>query len=218
LRSTGGKSKGDAMSFLQILPLAFVMIAGPQIITSFFLATGERFGANSAAYVAGAGIAVTGIVTAAYLIARATKSSGKHGANTTLDWIVLALLIVLMVHAFLTRNQTEPPKWMSKLEHEQPKHAFVLGFLLFSTFPGDILASITVGVYMAGHHDSWWHCLPFIALTLLFLALPAIGVVLLGHRAKVVLPQIRAWMNEHSWIVSEVCLVIFVVIIANSLA
>jgi hypothetical protein len=41
---------------------------------------------------------------------------------------------------------------------------------------------------------------------------------LLGHRANVVLPKIRDWMNQHSWIVSEVVLLIFVVIIINSLA
>lgn len=37
------------LSFLQILPLAFVMIAGPQMITSFFLATSQRWAACSAA-------------------------------------------------------------------------------------------------------------------------------------------------------------------------
>jgi uncharacterized membrane protein len=206
------------MSFLQILPLAFVMVAGPQIITAFFLATGERFAANSAAYISGAAISVMGLVTAAFFVAHAAKNAGKHTANTTLDWIVLVLLLVLIVLAFTTRKRSEPPKWMSKLEHERPKPAFVLGLSLFATFPGDILTAISVGLFVGRHHESWWHCLPFIALTLLLLALPAIGVVLLGHRAKVVLPQIRDWMNQHSWIVSEVVLVIFVVIIINSLA
>lgn len=31
------------MTFLEILPLAFVMIAGPQIISSFFLATSRNW-------------------------------------------------------------------------------------------------------------------------------------------------------------------------------
>jgi threonine/homoserine/homoserine lactone efflux protein len=206
------------MSFLQILPLAFVMIAGPQIITSFFLATGQRFGANSGAYIAGAAISVTALTTAAYLIGRGAKSAGGHSTNKVLDWIVLALLLVLIVHTFLTRNKAGTPKWMKDLEHEQPRPAFNLGLLLFSTFPGDILTSVTVGFYIARHGQSWWHILPFVILTLLILALPALGVVLLGHRARVVLPKIRDWMNQNSWIVSEVVLVFFVVIIANSLA
>jgi hypothetical protein len=206
------------MSFLHILPLAFVMIAGPQIITSFFLATGERFAANSAAYVAGAAIAVTGWVSAAFLVAHLSKKAGHHTSNKVLDWVVLVLLVALIVHTYLRRKQSEPPKWMGKLEHEQPKRAFVLGLLLFATFPGDILSSISVGLYVARHGESWWHVLPFVALTLLLLALPALGVGLLGRRADVVLPKIRDWMNQHSWIVSEVVLVIFAVIIVNSLA
>jgi hypothetical protein len=206
------------MHFLQILPLAFVMIAGPQIITSFFLATGERVAANSLAYIAGAAIAVIGWVSAAFLVAHVSKNAGHHTANTTLDWIVLVLLLVLMVHTFRTRKQSEPPKWMSKLEHENPKSAFLLGLNLFLLFPGDILTAITVGLYVGRHDESWWHLLPFVALTLLILALPALGVALLGRRAEVVLPKVRDWMNQHSWIVSEVVLVIFVAIIVNSLA
>jgi hypothetical protein len=206
------------MHFLQILPLAFVMIAGPQIITSFFLATGERVAANSLAYIAGAAIAVIGWVSAAFLVAHVSKNAGHHTASTTLDWIILVLLLVLMVHAFMTRRQSEPPKWMSQLEHENPKSAFLLGLNLFLLFPGDILTAITVGLYVGRHGESWWHLLPFVALTLLILALPALGVALLGRRAEVVLPKVRDWMNQHSWIVSEVVLVIFVAIIVNSLA
>jgi hypothetical protein len=206
------------MHFLQILPLAFVMIAGPQIITSFFLATGERVAANSAAYIGGAAIAVIGWVSAAFLVAHLSKNAGHHTASTTLDWIVLLLLLVLMAHTFMTRKQSEAPKWMTKLEHENPKAAFLLGLNLFLLFPGDILTAITVGLYVGRHGESWWHVLPFVALTLLILALPALGVALLGRRANVVLPKVRDWMNNHSWIVSEVVLVIFVVIIINSLA
>ena len=38
------------MDFLTILPLAFVMIAGPQIISAFFFATSDSWRASSAAY------------------------------------------------------------------------------------------------------------------------------------------------------------------------
>jgi hypothetical protein len=194
------------------------MIAGPQVITAFFLATGERYAANSAAYIGGAAIAVIGWVSAAFLVVHISKNAGHHTANKTLDWIVLGLLLVLIVHAFTTRKQSEPPKWMRQLAHENPKSAFLLGLNLFLLFPGDILTAITVGLYVGRHGESWWHVLPFVVLTLLILALPALGVALLGRRADVVLPKVREWMNQHSWIVSEVVLVIFVVIIINSLA
>ena len=40
------------MDFLTILPLAFVMIAGPQIISAFFFATSDSWRSSSAAFVA----------------------------------------------------------------------------------------------------------------------------------------------------------------------
>lgn len=55
-------------------------------------------------------------------------------------------------------------------------------------------------------------------MTALLLGSPAIGVLLLGHRAKTVLPRVRDWMNDNSWIVSEVVLLLFVAITINSLA
>jgi hypothetical protein len=55
-------------------------------------------------------------------------------------------------------------------------------------------------------------------LTLLLLALPVIAVLLMGRRAHIVLPRVRNWMNQHSWIVSEVVLVIFLAIGINSVA
>ena len=54
-------------------------------------------------------------------------------------------------------------------------------------------------------------------LTLLFLAAPAIGVVVLGKWAQVVLPKIRDWMSRDSWVVSDIVLVFFAAIAINSL-
>jgi hypothetical protein len=211
--------ESDAMSFAQILPLAFVMIAGPQIISSFFFATSRRWAANSLSYIGGAAISVTTVTTIAYFVAKGAKSAGGGGSgtNTTLDWIILALLSVLIGRVFLTRKTAEPPKWMGKLQEATPKLALVLGLLLLGVFPTDILTSITVGLHVARHDDPWWQCLPFIALTLTFLGAPAIGVVLLGRRSQAVLPNIRDWMNNNSWVVSEIVLALFLAITINNL-
>ena len=53
----------------------------------------------------------------------------------------------------------------------------------------------------------------FVFLTLFLLALPALMVLVLGERAKAVLPKIRDWMNNNSWIISEIVLVFFIVIV-----
>ena len=52
-----------AVSFLTILPMAFVMIAGPQILSAIFFATSEDWTRNSLAYVGGAALSITLIVT-----------------------------------------------------------------------------------------------------------------------------------------------------------
>jgi Sap, sulfolipid-1-addressing protein len=209
------------MTFSAILPLAFVMIAGPQIISAVFLATSNNWARNSLSYLAGAAIAITVIVTATYLIAKgATGTAGSKPQGTTadvLDWIILALVIVLIARVYLTRNTSEPPKWMGKLQDAQPKFAFLLGAALLGLFPTDILSSITAGLHIARHGDAWWQCLPFVGLTLLLLALPAIGVVVLGERANTILPRIRDWMNRKAWVVSEIVLLFFAGITINSL-
>lgn len=209
------------MSFLTILPLAFVMIAGPQIISSFFLATSEKWAKCSLAYVCGAAFSITTFVTAAYLIGKGAKSAAgsKHEGTVDhiIDWVVLVLLIVLALRTYLTRKTSRPPKWMGKLQTAEPKFALGLGALLLGVFPTDILTSITAGLHVAREKDPWWQVLPFVGVTLLLLGSPALGVVLLGKRGAVVLPKIRDWMTTNSWIISEVVLVFFAVITINSL-
>ena len=139
------------VDILTVLPLAFVMIAGPQIISAVFFATSESWGRSSAGYVLGAALSITLVVT--------------------------------------------------------------VGFLLLGFFPSDLVTSISVGGHLSDNGDPWLDALPFIALTLLFLGSPGLLVVALGHRARTVLPKVRDWMNTNSWIVSEVVLAFFVVII-----
>ena len=203
------------MSLARLLPLAFVMIAGPQILSAIFLATSDRWKGNSAAFVAGAAIAVTTVTTLAFLLSSGASDQGA--SNTTLNVIVMVLLVAAALHTFLTRKQAKPPAWMGKLETAKPKGAFKLGFLLLGVFPTDILTSLTVGGSASAHGDSWLQILPFVLLTLIFLALPALLVVVLGEKGKTLLPKIRDWMNANSWIVSECVIGLFVAITASSL-
>ena len=204
------------MNLATVIPLAFVMIAGPQLLSAIFLATSESWHRNSAAYVAGAAISVTTVVTLAFLLS--TGASNKGASGNTLDIIFMVLLLGAGLHTFLTRKTSKPPKWMGELETATPKRSFRLGFLLLGVFPTDILTSIAVGGSLARHGDPWWHVLPFVLLTLLFLALPALLLIILGKRAEAFLPKVRDWMNANSWIISEIVIGLFVVITASSLA
>lgn len=205
------------MDLIKILPLAFVMIAGPQIISAFFIATSPDWRRASAAYALGAAISISLVVGAAYLL---TKGAGEGGESegsglTTVDYVVLVLLLFAMVRTYLKRDQSEPPKWMGKLQTVTPKAAFALGFLLLGFFPSDLVTSFSIGGFLAGHGDPYWHALPFVILTITFLSLPALSVLAMGERAQILLPKVRDWMNHNSWIVSEVVLVFFVVIVLS---
>jgi hypothetical protein len=203
------------VDIVTVLPLAFVMIAGPQIISAVFFATAESWGRSSAAYVLGAALSITMVVTAAYLLADLIggDNGGGDSESEGIDYAIVVLLVFAMVHVFRKRSESEPPKWMGKLQSATPGFAFVLGFLLLGLFPSDLVTSLTVGGHLANAGDPWWYALPFILFTILLLALPALLVAVLGHRARAVLPKVRDWMNTNSWIVSEVVIAFFVVIV-----
>jgi hypothetical protein len=195
-----------------VLPLAFVMIAGPQIISAFFFATSDDWKRESAAYVLGASLSITAMATVGYLLA-SRLGNGDGGGDDGISWGIVALLLFAMVHVYRGRGESEPPKWMGRLQTATPKLAFTLGFLLLGFFPSDIVTSVTVGAHLGRLDDPWWNILPFVALSLLLLAAPALGVLFLGQRAKALLPKIRNWMNANSWIVSEFVIAFFIVIV-----
>ena len=71
------------------------------------LATTQHWAKNSAAYVGGAAISITAVVTIAYLIARGTKTAaGPAHAGTVdriIEWVVLALMLFWIAHVYLNR-------------------------------------------------------------------------------------------------------------------
>jgi Sap, sulfolipid-1-addressing protein len=204
------------MSFATLLPMSFVMIAGPQILSSVFLATSKRWKLNSAAFLLGAALSITLVVTAAFLLGVGASNGGV--SNDALYVVVLVLLLAAMVHAYVKRHETEPPKWMGRLQTATPKFAFTLGFALLGIFPTDILTSVAVGSYLAAHSEAWTDMLPFLGLTLLLLGVPALLLLLFGEHGEAFLPKARDWMTTNAWIVNEIVLVFFVVIVISNLA
>jgi Sap, sulfolipid-1-addressing protein len=204
------------MNFAKVLPMSFVMIAGPQILSAIFLATSENWRRNSAAYIAGAALSITAIVTIAYFVGSGISDAGA--SDDALYIAVLVLLVAAALRTFLHRKEAEPPKWMGRLQTAEPRFSFRLGFLLLGVFPTDILTSWAVGTFLATHDDPWWHYLPFVGLTLLLLALPSILILVFRQRAQAFLPKARDWMNTNSWVVSEIVIVFFIAITIDSLA
>ncbi|MFC6963310.1 GAP family protein [Halocatena marina] len=203
------------MTALTPLPLAVVMVAGPQILSAIFLATSEDWRRNSAAFVFGACLSISLIVTIAFLFGSGTPRPG--GSRRTLHLIVFVLLLFAMVHVYLKREQSEPPKWMGKLASANPRFSFRLGFLLLGFFPTDLFTSVAVGTFLSANSAPLTDSAGFIFLTVLFLALPSLMLVLFGERAEALLPKIRTWMNTNSWIVNEVVILFFIAMTINNI-
>lgn len=207
------------MNVAAILPLALVMVAGPQIVAAVFFATSVKWKATSAAYLLGGAISIVGFFTTAYFITKAAKHGPQNSSNVhvMIESVILALLLFLLIYVFLTRKRAHPPKWMSKLEGATPRFAFILGLLLLGVFPTDIITSVTVGAHEADYSAEWVDGLPFVGLSLLLLALPALLVLVLGKRAHVLLPKARDWMNTNSWIINEIVIAFFIGLTIKSL-
>lgn len=195
---------------LTALPLAVVMIAGPQIVSAIVLATSAQARRNSMAFLLGVALATTVGVTIAYVVARgAADKHARGGGGDAVDYVIIGLLLLLLVRVFLKRKETKPPAWMGKLQTARPRFAFTLGLLLFLLMPTDIITMITVGTHFGHHGSPWWHTLIFVAVTVLLAGIPLITLLLLGQRGDIVLPKMRNWMQTNSWIVSEAVIVFF---------
>lgn len=196
--------------FWTVLPMAVVMSAGPQIVTATFLATSQGAKRNSLAFLAGVATATTIAVTVFFLLGSGIAGKQKEGKDW-LDWVIIGLLIFLLIWVFLRRNETQPPKWMGRLQHATPRLGVTIGFLLYLLMPTDLVATATVGAYIARQGEPWWHTLGFVVLTVLIAGLPFIVLLAMGRRAESTLPKIRDWMTTNAWIVNEAVLLFFLV-------
>jgi Sap, sulfolipid-1-addressing protein len=113
------------VTLAKVLPLSFVMIAGPQVLSAIFLATSEKWRQDSAAFCTGAALSITAVCTIAFFVS--TGASDRGASGNTLNIIFLVLLLAAGLHTFLTRKTSKPPKWMGGLESAQPKQSFRLG-------------------------------------------------------------------------------------------
>jgi hypothetical protein len=190
------------------------MVAGPQLLSAIFLATTEQWRANSLAYVAGATLSISLVVATAYFLGGGVRD--QTGSTGALDAIVLGLLLLAMVRVYLKREKSAPPAWMGKLATASPRYSFRLGFVLLGFFPTDIITSVSVGSYLATNEAPLTDALGFLAVTLALLAFPSLTVLTFGKRAEAFLPKARQWMDDNAWIVNEVVLGFFVVLVGSN--
>ena len=211
------------MPLLTALPLALEMVAGSKLVSAVVLAGGHHPRRSSVAFLGGVAVGVLGPLTLWYAAFRLVRHTAVHGigvggSRRLIDWIVLGLLAVLMVVTFRRRRRDRPPGWLRRMQDPRPTYAFGLGLVLAVAVPSDELVMASVAGSIAGHGRPWWHLLPFVALTVLLLALPLLALLVFGDRAERLLPTFRAWTDRHSWLISEAVILIFAAFVVADLA
>jgi len=198
------------------------MMAGPQILSAIIFVTSDHPIGISSAYVAAVGLTTAAWVAIWSLLASAFgdklmehKSQEPSTLGKVLPIVLVGLLIVASLRAYLTRKTSEPPKWLAGLQKAGVAKAFVLGVLLITLMPGDIVVLATTGMHLESEGKSFTDALPFIGLTTLIAALPLLFYLLFRRRAQVAMPKAREWMNANSWLVNIGVYAIFIVLILS---
>ena len=196
---------------LQILPLALIMVMGPQILTAIFLVTSHEAVKNSIAMLIGVVLAASLSVVIWFGLYEAVGLDPRSGSGpSTADYVVAGLLALAGIHTFLGRHHASVPKWMAALQQAEPKRAFSLGFLLILLMPTDIVAVISTVHWLHDNQDGLLRGWPLVAATTLIMALPILGYLLLGQRARDAMPGIRDWLTTNAWLVNLVVIVYFI--------
>jgi hypothetical protein len=204
-------SASTTTASLQILPLALIMVMGPQILTSIFLVTSREPVKNSIAMLIGVVAAACLSLAIWFGIVKAIGIDPKEGGGpTTADWIVAGLLALAAIHTFLGRGTASVPKWMSALQEAEPRRAFSLGFLLILLMPTDIVAVISTANWLRDNDKDLINGWPLVAATTLLMALPILAYTLIGHRAREAMPGIRNWLTTNAWLVNIIVIVYFI--------
>ena len=198
---------------LQILPLALIMVMGPQILTAIFLVTSHEPVKNSGAMLIGVVVAASLsllIWFGLYDVLGINPGSSSDSSPSAADWVVSGLLAVVAIRTFLGRHTASVPKWMTALQEAEPRRALSLAFLLILLMPTDIVAVISTVHWLHVNDDGVLHGWPLVAATTLLMALPILGYLVLGRRAREAMPGIRDWLTTNAWLVNIVVIVYFI--------
>jgi hypothetical protein len=197
---------------LPIVPLALIMVMGPQIVTAIFLVTSHKPIKDSLAMLLGVFLAVSLGLLIWFSLSNALEidPQGSGSGPGTADYVVAGLLVLLAIHVVRTRGSAEPPKWMSALVEAGPERAFTLGFLLILLMPTDIVATIATARFLHDADLGVIHGWPLVVATVLLMSLPLLGYLLLGERAKRAMPGVRDWLTGNGWIVNLVVIAYFI--------
>ena len=128
------------------------------------------------------GVAVAVIVDTGiwFLVAGTLNNLGDPSDNGSkghvIQYVLVALLVLLALRTYRNRAAAEPPKWMGSLLEATPRRALTLGLLLISLMPSDIVVMITVGVHLQHEGKDYIDAGLFMLATILIVTVVKSGV------------------------------------------
>lgn len=191
-------------AIIRIIPMAVVMVTGPQIVTAVVLVALPDRGKQTARFIAGGMLGICLVVGITYATGFTLSSSLQ--LPDLAKWVISLALAGAMVSAFARRNRTQQDSSGSRR-----RGSFLAGLFLMSLFPTDLLTNVGVAATLNDVDKPLVGFALFLGVTVLFLAIPFLLVTILGQRADPILEAFRELIAKYSWILTEIiCLALIV--------
>jgi hypothetical protein len=205
---------------IQVIPMAIIMMLGPQILSAMFILTGKNRVRASLAYIISIFCAASlGTLALMFLIdifnLGAPSDSDPSTLVTVIKYAVVALLAFGIYKNYRDRDKKITPKWMKVIMAGKAKDNFKLGFFLVYVAPTDLTVMFSVAFYLKINNNDFLDALPFLLTTAFIAALPLLISLIFRKKSEIFLPKANAWLTENSWMVQVFVLALFIYLILS---
>ncbi len=220
-----GQAIGEALPFA-----VGVAISPVPIIAIILMLLSVRAGPNSAAFLAGWVVGVTGAAIVLLAVSGSLSTNSDGSASTSSSVIKLALGLGLMAMArrnFAKRprggQEAELPKWLADIDSLTPPKAAGLGVLLSAVNPKNLLliagAMVAVSQVDLTTADQVVVVAVFVLIAISTVAAPVVVYRVSGPKAQSVLDEMKSWLtNNNATVMAVLLLVIGVVLLGKGIS
>ncbi len=215
----------------EVLPYALGVAISPiPIIAIILMLLSSRSAANSASFLAGWIVGVTGACVVLLVVSGGT-GPGSSGSPTTSS-SVIKLVLGLGLLALARRNFAKRPKpgqepdlptWLSEIDSLTPPKAAGLGIVLSAVNPKNLIlmagGMVVVSQFHLSGGDEAVVVAVFVLIAVATVAAPVIVARAAGDRAQHLLDSMKAWLTANNATVMAVLLLVLgVALIGKAIA
>ncbi len=214
-----GQAIGEALPFA-----VGVAISPIPVIAIILMLLSARAGANSAAFLGGWIVGVTGaaVVLLAVSGSLSTDASGAPSTSSSVIKLVLGLALIGMARRHFQQRPRadEPPalpKWLAGIDALTPVRAAGLGVLLSAVNPKNLLliagAMLAVSQFDLTRSDQVAVVAVFVVIAISTVAAPVVVYRVAGAKAQHLLDEAKAWLTTNNATVMAVLLLVIGVVL-----